>query len=85
MDEDAQMRRLRIERNIAAVAAVMVIVISMAVSLPPALKRRAELKQANDRLIGLQSTIVATQEQLRKVQANITLTQQEIELALKPR
>lgn len=83
MVDDAQFQRLRKERNIAAVAAVLFIVISMAVSVPPALKHRSELKQANDQLVGLQSSIVITQEKLRKVQAEITQTQQEIERALK--
>lgn len=84
MAEDAQFNRLRKERNIAAVAAVLFIVISMTISVPPNLKRRNELKQANEQLVGLQSTIVNTQEKLRRVQSEITLTQLQIERALKP-
>lgn len=83
MADDTQFQRLRKERNIAAVAAVLFIVVSMALSVPPALKRRNELKQTNDLLLGLQAAIVDTQAKLKKVQADITQTQQEIERALK--
>lgn len=83
MVEDAQLHRLRKERNIAAVAAVLFIVVSMAISVPPNLKRRKELKQTNDQLVSLQAAIVDAQAKLRKVQSDITQVQLEIERAVK--
>ena len=78
MDPQSDLRRLRKQRNLAAVAAVVIITVSMAICLPYALDRRKRHKSANDELLALQAQIENTQNQIRGVQAQILQTQSEI-------
>ena len=73
-----ELKTLRRQRNIAAVAAVAFLVVSMGVTLPRALRSRAELKAANTELVRLQSEIVAAQDRIRAVQGEILATQESI-------
>ena len=78
MDPQSDLRRLKRERNVAAVSAVLIVVVGMAIAVPHALERRRRLHAANDELLSLQATIGYTQEQIRGVQAQIVRAQSEI-------
>ncbi len=83
MTDTAQFHGLRRQRNLLAVAAILMIVISMGVSLPRVLDRRNKLKALNEELIGLQNSIVSVQQRTREVQAEIIQTQNEVRVLLK--
>lgn len=76
--------RLRRDRNLAGIAAVLFIIFSAALSLPSALKRRVELKRTNYELAVLQGEIVAYNNKIVETQEAIRRVQQEIEQLLKP-
>jgi len=78
MNDSEKIQSWRKQRNIFAVAAVLIIVTGMAVSLPRALKRRRQLKAADAELVDLQAKLVTLQGQIRSVQTQIVQMQTEI-------
>ena len=84
MDDDVRLQRLRKERNIAGIATVLFILISMAICAPQNLRRRAELKAARDDVVLLQLLITNSDQKTRDVQAEIIRAQKEIQRALHP-
>ena len=78
MDLPGNLQRLRRQRNLAAVAAVIIAVGGMAVSLPRALERRRQLKETNAELLDLQHRLLALQAQIGDVQTQILQVQSGI-------
>jgi predicted nucleic acid-binding Zn-ribbon protein len=78
MEASEALQRLRRQRNVFAVIATLLVAAGLAISLPRALRRHRELKDANGELLGLQNRIVTVQAQIRDVQAQITRTQTEM-------
>jgi peptidoglycan hydrolase CwlO-like protein len=78
MNDPEKLQYWRKQRNIFAVAAVLIIITGMAISLPQALERRRQLKAADADLVDLQSQLLTLQEQIRTVQAQIVQVQAEI-------
>lgn len=74
---------MRQQRNYLTVAAVLLTLASLGISLPRTLARRNQLKALDDKLIGLQNSIVSAQQRTREVQAEIVSTQNEIRSLLK--
>jgi peptidoglycan hydrolase CwlO-like protein len=80
MDDDKHIQLLRLQRQCkwSAVTSVLFVLIGLAIAMPPALRRRAALKAANNELLGLQAEIVEVQSQIRDVQAKILSAQKQI-------
>lgn len=78
MDAAENITRLRRQRNMLGVAAVVITLTGIAISLPQALERRRQLKAANTELLQLQAELVAAQQQIVKVQADIRQVQAQI-------
>jgi len=78
MNDSEKIQSWRKQRNIFAVAAVLIIVTGMAVSLPRAMERRHQLKAADAELVDLQNQLSHLQENIRSVQAQIIQVQTEI-------
>ncbi len=76
--EDVLLDKYRKQRNLAAVAAVFFLAVSMMISIPRALRFRQELKSANDELITRQTELGNMQTQIGQVQSEIGKTQTEI-------
>ena len=86
MTDSEQLHRLRRQRNFLAIAAVLMILISMGISLPRALDRQHKLKALNEELVGLHglfNAILSAQQRTGEVQAEIVRTQNEIKVLLK--
>ncbi len=73
-----QVRVLRLQRNLFAGAAAVVVLTAFGVSLPNAIARRKQLAEANARLLDFQGNIVAQQNAIRSFQAEILKLQAEI-------
>lgn len=73
-----EIQRLRLQRNGAGVAAVLLMAIGLVICLPRSLERRKHLQAANDELLSLQSQIEDTQSRIRSVQKQIIQAQSEI-------
>jgi starvation-inducible outer membrane lipoprotein len=71
-------RQLARERNLAALAAMLLIVLSICAVLPAALQRRHRLFLTNLDLLSLQDQVVAVQQRTRDVQAAVVRAQSEI-------
>jgi len=78
-------KRLRIQRNLAAAVAALLIVFSIFAVLPGSLQRRHQLLVVNIDLGYLQSRIVAVQLQTRDIQARIIQVQNEIRALQQPK
>lgn len=76
--DDEQVRCLRTQRNFAAAAAILFVIISLGAVLPRFLKSQRELKTANQEVVDLQSYIVVTQQRTRETETEILQTQKEI-------
>jgi len=78
MNDSEKIQYWRKQRNIFAVAAVVIVVTGMAVSLPRALQRYRQLNTTNAELVALQAQLLALQEQIRSVETQIVQAQAEI-------
>lgn len=83
MNESDLETRIRRQRNLYGVLAVLLLVLTMAATLPTTLKKRHQLESTNNELLQLQATIHRTQDQITRVETQITKVEAEINAALK--
>lgn len=82
MEPRNDIRRITMQRNGAAAAAVLIISFGIALCLPNALERRKRLQAENDNLLYLQRQIELTQSEIRNVQKHILQAQSDIRTLL---
>jgi hypothetical protein len=76
--------RLRRQRNLYTIVAIVSVIGSIAVAFPRRLERHRELKRLHEELIGLQAAINGSNQKIGVVQAEIGQAQREIGALLKP-
>lgn len=81
MDTDADLRRLRLQRNALVAFAIVVLLCSFFVALPGSLARYRGLRAGQAELVGLQQQITSVQNQIVAEQAQILEVQKQIAAA----